>query len=215
MAEAAGSTSNRLAPPRVSEQRGIGSPVTRGEPLPLDEAAEAWRRAAFRHQPAPSPLLADLTNRVQLDGLWRRPVLALRDRSLATIAARIAKGQAEQISFHANRAMDAGLTGTELSEAVTRFAFDASWPRSMSAVPIVPKILAERSGAASPRGSRLFVSSATQSRRPRQDQQATSLAPRTPRLASRPRAPRGWAERSSLLSRDHEWPGTRTLWVRP
>jgi 4-carboxymuconolactone decarboxylase len=129
----------------VFEQRGIGTPPAAGEPLPLDAAAEARRRAAVQESAgAVAPPLADLTNRVLFGDLWRRPALAPRDRSLVTVAALIANGQAEQMPFHVNRAMDAGLTEVQLSEAVTHLAFYAGWPRAMSAVPVVQKILADR-----------------------------------------------------------------------
>ncbi|MBB5696184.1 4-carboxymuconolactone decarboxylase [Roseomonas pecuniae] len=135
----------------VFEQRDIGTPVPATAPLSLDEAAEARRRAAVQASAgAVAPPLADLTNRVLFGDLWRRPTLAPRDRSLVTIAALIANGQAEQMPFHVNRAMDAGLTEAQLSEVVTHLAFYAGWPRSMSAVPVVQKILAERAKAAAP-----------------------------------------------------------------
>jgi 4-carboxymuconolactone decarboxylase len=127
----------------VFDQRGIDTPATAGDLLPLDEAAEARRRAAVQDS-AGADALADLTNRVLFGDLWRRPGLAPRDRSLVTVAALIANGQAEQMPFHVNRAMDAGLTEEQLSEVVTHLAFYAGWPRAMSAVPVVRKILAER-----------------------------------------------------------------------
>ena len=40
-----------------------------------------------------------------------------------TVAALVANGQAEQMPFHVNRAMDAGLTEPQLSEAVMHLAF--------------------------------------------------------------------------------------------
>jgi 4-carboxymuconolactone decarboxylase len=131
----------------VFDQRGIAAAelARAGDPLPLDEAAEARRRAAVQASAgAVAPPLADYTNEVLFGDLWRRPGLAPRDRSLATVAALIANGQAEQMPFHVDRAMDAGLTEAQLSEVVTHLAFYAGWPRAMSAVPVVQKILADR-----------------------------------------------------------------------
>lgn len=112
----------------VFDGRGVaaGEPARSGDPLPLDEASEARRRAAVRESAgAVAPPLADYTNEVLFGDLWRRPGLAPRDRSLVTVAALIANGQAEQMPFHVNRAMDAGLTEAQLSEAVTHLAFYA------------------------------------------------------------------------------------------
>ena len=129
----------------VFDQRGLRVPAATAERLPLDEASEARRRASVQASAgAVAPPLADLTNRVLFDDLWRRPGLAPRDRSLVTVAALIANGQTEQMPFHVNRAMDTGLTEAQLSEVVTHLGFYAGWPRAMSAVPVVQKILAER-----------------------------------------------------------------------
>ncbi|MCG7354145.1 carboxymuconolactone decarboxylase family protein [Roseomonas mucosa] len=124
----------------VFDQRGVRVPAAATEQLPLDEAAEARRRAAVQASVGVvAPPLADLTNRVLFNDLWRRPGLAPRDRSLVTVAALIATGQTEQMPFHVNRALHAGLTEAQLSEVVTHLGFYAGWPRAMSAVPVVQK----------------------------------------------------------------------------
>jgi 4-carboxymuconolactone decarboxylase len=66
-----------------------------------------------------------------------------------TVVTLVANGQAEQMPFHVNRAMDAGLTEAQLSEVVTHLGFYAGLPRAMSAVPVVQNILAERAQRAS------------------------------------------------------------------
>ena len=59
------------------------------------------------------------------------------------MAALIARGQAEQLPFHLNRAMDNGLTRTQAAEVVTHLAFYAGWPRAMSALPVVKTVFAQ------------------------------------------------------------------------
>jgi 4-carboxymuconolactone decarboxylase len=76
--------------------------------------------------------------------LWLRPCLAPRDRSLVTVSALIASGQAEQVSFHLNRAMDNGLTQEEASEALTQLAFYAGWPKVFSALPVARSVFEQR-----------------------------------------------------------------------
>lgn len=118
------------------------------EALPVNETSEAHRAAAVEDQIGDiAPALVRYTNSVLFGDLWRRPDLAPRDRSLVTIAALIAGGQVEQLSFHMNRGMDNGLTQTQISEVITHLAFYAGWPRSMSAIPIAKSVFKARGPA--------------------------------------------------------------------
>ncbi|WGD32240.1 carboxymuconolactone decarboxylase family protein [Ancylobacter sp. WKF20] len=137
---------------KVFEERKIG-PVadSAADRIQLEATAEAARAALIAENVSPTtPALADLTNRVLFGDLWRRPDMAPRDRSLVTMAALIAIGQPEQIPFHANRAMDNGLTREEVAEVATHVAFYAGWPRAMSAVPVLKQVFASREAAAAP-----------------------------------------------------------------
>ena len=131
---------------KVFEERNIapvaGSDAARIE---LEATAEAARSATVDTSVAPTAAaLADLTNRVLFGDLWQRPDLSARDRSLVTMAALIATGQPEQLPFHANRAMDNGLSRAEASEIITHIAFYAGWPRAMSAVPVLRQVIETR-----------------------------------------------------------------------
>lgn len=133
---------------KVFDERQI-APLNNSEAtrVELEAAAEAARRATVDAAVAPTAAaLADLTNRVLFGDLWQRPDLSARDRSLVTMAALIAVGQPEQLPFHANRAMDNGLTSSEASEVLTHVAFYSGWPRAMSAVPILSQVLEKRKG---------------------------------------------------------------------
>lgn len=97
---------------KVFDERKI-APVTGSAAarIQLEAAAEAARGDAVDTSILPTaPVLADLTNRVLFGDLWQRPDLSARDRSLITVAALVALGQPDQLAFHANRAMDNGLT---------------------------------------------------------------------------------------------------------
>jgi 4-carboxymuconolactone decarboxylase len=196
----------------VFDQRGISTPAASGEPLPLDAEAEARRRTAVQHSAGTvAPPLAELTNRVLFGDLWRRPGLAPRDRSLVTVAALIANGQAEQMPFHVNRAMDAGLTEAQLSEVVTHLAFYAGWPRSMSAVPVVQKILAERG---QPRSERTIAPGPGTIRIQRSGETPPSVGPAsnftgTARVASRFQADSPARVGGGVVTFE---PGARTAW---
>ncbi len=87
-----------------------------------------------------SPKLVQLTDDVLFGDVWERPELSKRDRSLVTVAALIAGGNTEQLSFHLKRAKENGLTEAELVEAITHLAFYCGWPRAMSAVTIAKEV---------------------------------------------------------------------------
>ncbi|MEZ4321817.1 MAG: carboxymuconolactone decarboxylase family protein [Myxococcota bacterium] len=103
-------------------------------PLPLDADKEAARKRSVAAVATLAPGLAHFTDDVLFADVWRRPGLAPRDRSLVTMAVLIALGQAEQMPFHLNRALDNGLTEPEASEVVAHLAFYCGWPRAFSAL---------------------------------------------------------------------------------
>jgi 4-carboxymuconolactone decarboxylase len=111
----------------VFAQRKIGSdqlPAPSAPPLPLDEAAEAQRAARIEQQfGSVAPGIVQYTTDLLFRGLWLRPDLAPRDRSLVTVSALIASGQVAQIPYHLNRAMDNGLTQAQAGEIITHLAF--------------------------------------------------------------------------------------------
>ena len=64
-----------------------------------------------------APKLAALTDDVLFDDVWNRPELAARDRSLVTVAALVAGGDAAQLTFHLDHARKNGVTEAELTKA--------------------------------------------------------------------------------------------------
>ena len=104
----------------VFAQRGIGAdqlPPASVQLLPLDEVAEAERAKRVGEQfGTVAPGVVQYTTDVLFRDLWRRPDLAPRDRSLVTVSALIATGQAAQLPYHLNRAMDYGLTQPQAAE---------------------------------------------------------------------------------------------------
>jgi 4-carboxymuconolactone decarboxylase len=135
----------------VFETRGIGAEqlaAVGAAPLPTDATSETKRAASVEAAVAPvAPALAAYTNGVLFDDLWRRPELAPRDRSLATISALIASAQADQLAFHMDRGMANGLKQTELAEVITHLAFYTGWPNAMSAVPVAKTVFEARGAA--------------------------------------------------------------------
>lgn len=65
---------------------------------------------------AVSPALEHCTKGPLLDGLWKRPGMSPRDRSIVTVAALIARIQTIEMLFHFALALDNGVKPGELSE---------------------------------------------------------------------------------------------------
>ena len=86
------------------------------------------------------PKMIELTETVLFGDVWERKELSKRDRSLVTIAVLTATYRPEQLKGHLQRALDNGVTKTEISEMITHVAFYAGWPAAMSAANIAREI---------------------------------------------------------------------------
>ncbi|WP_420003034.1 carboxymuconolactone decarboxylase family protein [Arenibacterium sp. LLYu02] len=132
----------------VYSARGVSAgdlPALAPDLLPLDEEAEAAREKTVQSNFANvSPGVVDTTRELLFNDLWLRPDLAPRDRSMVTVAALIAAGQPEQMTFHLNRAMDSGLTQEEAGAMLSHLAFYAGWPRVFSAMPVARQVFESR-----------------------------------------------------------------------
>jgi 4-carboxymuconolactone decarboxylase len=93
---------------------------------------------------AVSPALEHYTRVALLDGLWKRPELSPRDRSVVTVAALIARTQTIEMPFHFSLALDNGVKPAELSEIITHLAFYSGWANAMSAVAVAKEIFHQR-----------------------------------------------------------------------
>ena len=91
-----------------------------------------------------SPALANYTQESIANGVWKRPALSARDRSIVTVAALIARIQTIGMLHHFNLALDNGVTPRELSEIITHLAFYSGWSNAFSAVPVANDIFVQR-----------------------------------------------------------------------
>lgn len=132
----------------VFAARGVaaaGLPGAAPQFLELDEEGEAARQQFVQGEYGNvSQGVVDYTEQMLFRDLWLRPDLAPRDRSLVTVAALIAAGQPEQMTFHLNRAMDNGLTQQEAGGMLAHLAFYAGWPRVFSAMPVAKAVFEAR-----------------------------------------------------------------------
>lgn len=109
-------------------QLGLPPISERPEPLPGMGQVEAL-----------APKFAELTSRIIFADLWQRPELSPRDRSLVTIAALAANGDAEQLGFYIDRALGHGWTAQQIGEVFTHLAFYAGWPKAGAAIALLAR----------------------------------------------------------------------------
>jgi 4-carboxymuconolactone decarboxylase len=108
-------------------------------PAPASDAARA--KAVNDELGAIAPKFVQLTNDVVFDDLWRRSDLSVRDRSLVSIAALAAMGDDDQLDGYLRRAIESGLTRSQIAEAITHLGFYAGWPKATKAMAAVTRSL--------------------------------------------------------------------------
>lgn len=79
-----------------------------------------------------------------VDGLWKRPQLSARDRSIVALSILIARNQSIDMAHYMNVAMDSGVAPREVSEIITHLAFYSGWSNAMSAVVAAKGVFAQR-----------------------------------------------------------------------
>jgi 4-carboxymuconolactone decarboxylase len=93
------------------------------------------------------PKLIEISETVLFGDVWERPELSKRDRSLITCAALIALNRTEQLKGHLGRALDNGVTQSEIAEMITHLAFYGGWPVAMSGALVAKDVLEARKKA--------------------------------------------------------------------
>lgn len=116
----------------------------------LTHATAAFAQSnADLHPPVPAdvgavaPALALEAQNI-IDKLWKRPGLSVRDRSVVTVAALIARNQTAGLPAYVRLALDAGVKPSEISGIVTHLAFYAGWENAMAAIAATKPVFAER-----------------------------------------------------------------------
>ena len=89
-----------------------------------------------------APKFADLNDNVLFGEIWSRDdKLSLRDRSIVTVTALMAKGILDDsLKFHIANAKKNGVTADEMAEILTHAAFYAGWPNAWSALTMAKEI---------------------------------------------------------------------------
>lgn len=81
-----------------------------------------------------APKLAELSQDVLFNDIWKRDALSPRERSLITLGALTALGRVQQLPWHIGFAQQNGLSTEEIVEVFTHLAFYAGWPAAVSAL---------------------------------------------------------------------------------
>jgi 4-carboxymuconolactone decarboxylase len=92
---------------------------------------------------ATSPVMAHNADHLLLGEVWKRSELSPRDRSLATVAVLIARGQTAELAAHLDLALENGVTPLELSEAINHLAFYSGWGNAAGAAPIAKEVFSK------------------------------------------------------------------------
>jgi 4-carboxymuconolactone decarboxylase len=90
------------------------------------------------------PKLGELRDKVLFGDIWERPELSKRDRSLITVAVLTALYRTEELRGHMNRALDNGVTHSELQELITHVTFYAGWPNGVNAARVAKELFERR-----------------------------------------------------------------------
>ena len=91
-----------------------------------------------------SPKLAELSVDMLFGDIWERPELSKRDRSLITVANLVALYRTDQLKGHIGRALDNGVTKSEISEVILHTTMYAGWPVGANAVWVAKELFDER-----------------------------------------------------------------------
>lgn len=76
--------------------------------------------------------------------LYSQSALDLKQREMITIASLITQGATEQLPFHVNAALNVGLAPVEILEVVRHCAGYVGFPKAVSALDVVRRVLVER-----------------------------------------------------------------------
>jgi 4-carboxymuconolactone decarboxylase len=90
--------------------------------------------------------IMDVTVEHLFGDIWTRDGLALRDRSLITVATLIALNREAQLRVHLRGALNVGVGREEIKEMIIHLAHYAGWPAAMTAMKIADEIFQERDG---------------------------------------------------------------------
>jgi 4-carboxymuconolactone decarboxylase len=113
-----------------------------------EEERLRFARALTDALPAPEEIRDDwglfIVDTVLPNGVWSRPGLSVRDRSLITIAALTALHRPNELRIHLGRGLDNGLSRTEIGELIMHMAIYGGFPVAVEAMRIAREVFDDR-----------------------------------------------------------------------
>jgi len=100
-----------------------------------------------------APYLGEIRNSVLYGDIWERPQLSARDRSLITIAVNQALYATNELRLHMGRALDNGVTQTEISEVIAHVLWYSGFPTGVNAARVAAEVFEERGLPTTPPGA--------------------------------------------------------------
>lgn len=98
--------------------------------------------------PAPEEIRDDwgkfIIDTVLPEGVWSRPGLPERDRSLITVAALCALHRPNELRLHIGRALDNGLSREEVSEVIMHMAIYGGFPVAVEGMAVAKEVFDKR-----------------------------------------------------------------------
>lgn len=104
----------------------------------------AWGGSSSDSLRLVAPALEKYSQDKLMGEVWKRPELSLRDRSIVTLAALIARNQTAELADHVALALDHGVKPAEISEIITHLAFYAGRGNALAAAEITGQVFAQR-----------------------------------------------------------------------
>ena len=90
--------------------------------------------------------MMDITLEHLFGDIWSRDGLALRDRSLITVAALTVLGREPQLKVHLKGARRLGISREELKEMMIHLAHYGGWPTGVSGLQVLHSVFEEEDG---------------------------------------------------------------------
>jgi len=89
-----------------------------------------------------SDAFRDVSTTLAWGGIWSRPGLTLRDRSLIAVAVLTTLHRPDELAMHIPAAVRNGVTVPELTEALLHVGLYAGFPAARSAAEVAERVLA-------------------------------------------------------------------------
>lgn len=122
----------------------------RGRELAGEVLGPEWARQADAGDAVFGNELASMITSLVYGGVWTRPGLSLRDRSLITVAVHTAMGRPHEMRVHMPAALRNGVTREELEELLIQVGAYAGFPSAAAANAVAQEVFAELDAAAAP-----------------------------------------------------------------